>query len=88
MSSSHTNWHQFDQEWERCPPAVAVEVMGHMTSASKIFFKMMMTAHKVLVLDTQVYSNTEAGVYLRFLADLDMAQYGRCSWQVGNPKSA
>lgn len=80
---AYFNWHQFsDQEWELCPPVVAVGGDGAMYDIGfQNLSRMMMTGKpiKVLVLDTQVYSNTggQACTSGFFGQISDMAQYGK-----------
>jgi pyruvate-ferredoxin/flavodoxin oxidoreductase len=80
---TYFNWHQFtDEEWELCPPVVAVGGDGAMYD---IGFQNLSRALasgkpvKVLVLDTQVYSNTGGQACTSgFLGQIsDMAQYGK-----------
>jgi pyruvate-ferredoxin/flavodoxin oxidoreductase len=80
---TYFNWHQFsDQEWELCPPVVAVGGDGAMYDIGfQNLSRMMMSGKpiKVLVLDTQVYSNTggQACTSGFFGQISDMAQYGK-----------
>jgi pyruvate-ferredoxin/flavodoxin oxidoreductase len=80
---TYFNWHQFtDQEWELCPPVVAVGGDGAMYDIGfQNLSRMMMTGKpiKVLVLDTQVYSNTggQACTSGFFGQISDMAQFGK-----------
>ncbi|HEY5656415.1 MAG TPA: 2-oxoacid:acceptor oxidoreductase family protein, partial [Myxococcota bacterium] len=80
---TYFNWHQFsDEEWALCPPVVAVGGDGAMYD---IGFQNLSRALasgkpiKVLVLDTQVYSNTggQACTSGFFGQISDMAQYGK-----------
>jgi pyruvate-ferredoxin/flavodoxin oxidoreductase len=80
---TYFNWHRFtDEEWELCPPVVAVGGDGAMYD---IGFQNLSRALasgmpvKVLVLDTQVYSNTggQACTSGFFGQISDMAQYGK-----------
>jgi pyruvate-ferredoxin/flavodoxin oxidoreductase len=80
---TYFNWHQFsDDEWELCPPVVAVGGDGAMYD---IGFQNLSRALasgkpiKVLVVDTQVYSNTggQACTSGFFGQISDMAQYGK-----------
>ena len=80
---AYFNWHQFaDDEWELCPPVVAVGGDGAMYDIGfQNLSRMMMSGKpiKVLVLDTQVYSNTggQACTSGFFGQISDMAQYGK-----------
>ncbi len=80
---TYFNWTKFtDEEWELCPPVVAVGGDGAMYD---IGFQNLSRALasgkpiKVLVLDTQVYSNTGGQACTSgFLGQVsDMAQYGK-----------
>ena len=80
---SYFNWHQFsDEEWLLCPPVVALGGDGAMYD---IGFQNLSRALisgkpvKVLVLDTQVYSNTGGQACTSgFLGQIsDMAQFGK-----------
>ena len=77
------NWEQFtDEEWELCPPVVAVGGDGAMYDIGfQNLSRMMMSGKpiKVLVLDTQVYSNTGGQACTSgFIGQIsDMAQYGK-----------
>jgi pyruvate-ferredoxin/flavodoxin oxidoreductase len=80
---TYFNWHQFsDEEWSLCPPVVAVGGDGAMYDIGfQNLSRMMMSGKpiKVLVLDTQVYSNTggQACTSGFFGQISDMAQYGK-----------
>jgi pyruvate-ferredoxin/flavodoxin oxidoreductase len=80
---TYFNWHQFsDQEWDLCPPVVAVGGDGAMYDIGfQNLSRMMMSGKpiKVLVLDTQVYSNTggQACTSGFFGQISDMAQFGK-----------
>jgi pyruvate-ferredoxin/flavodoxin oxidoreductase len=77
------NWQQFsDEEWELCPPVVAVGGDGAMYDIGfQNLSRAMMSGKpiKVLVVDTQVYSNTggQACTSGFFGQVSDMAQYGK-----------
>jgi pyruvate-ferredoxin/flavodoxin oxidoreductase len=80
---AYFNWHHFtDEEWELCPPVVAVGGDGAMYDIGfQNLSRAMMSGKpiKVLVLDTQVYSNTggQACTSGFFGQVSDMAQYGQ-----------
>jgi len=80
---SHFTWRQFtDEEWELCPPVVAVGGDGAMYDIGfQNLSRAMMSGMpiKVLVLDTQVYSNTggQACTSGFFGQVSDMAQFGK-----------
>jgi pyruvate-ferredoxin/flavodoxin oxidoreductase len=77
------DWHDFtDEEWELCPPVVALGGDGAMydigfQNLSRLLASMKPV--KVLVLDTQVYSNTGGQACTSgFIGQVsDMAQYGK-----------
>jgi len=80
---TYFNWQQFsDEEWELCPPVVAVGGDGAMYDIGFQNLSRLMASGKpikVLVVDTQVYSNTggqacTSGFYGQVS---DMAQYGK-----------
>ena len=80
---TYFNWRQFtNEEWELCPPVIAVGGDGAMYDIGfQNLSRVMMTGKpiKVLVLDTQVYSNTggqacTSGFYGQVS---DMAQFGK-----------
>ena len=79
------NWRHFtDAEWELCPPVVAVGGDGAMYDIGfQNLSRAMMSGKpiKVLVLDTQVYSNTggQACTSGFFGQVSDMAQFGKAS---------
>ena len=79
---TYFDWRQFsDEEWELCPPVVAVGGDGAMYDIGfQNLSRMMMTGMpiKVLVLDTQVYSNTGGQACTSgFLGQVsDMAPFG------------
>jgi len=79
------NWQQFsDEEWELCPPVVAVGGDGAMYDIGFQNLSRLMASGKpikVLVVDTQVYSNTggQACTSGFFGQISDMAQYGKAS---------
>ncbi len=80
---TYFNWQQFtDEEWELCPPVVAVGGDGAMYDIGFQNLSRMMASGKpvkVLVLDTQVYSNTGGQACTSgFIGQIsDMAQYGK-----------
>jgi len=80
---TYFNWRQFsDEEWELCPPVVAVGGDGAMYDIGLQNLSRLMasgTPIKVLVVDTQVYSNTggQACTSGFFGQVSDMAQYGK-----------
>ena len=80
---TYFNWHQFtDQEWELCPPVVAVGGDGAMYDIGLQNLSRLMASGKpikVLVVDTQVYSNTGGQACTSgFIGQIsDMAQYGK-----------
>ncbi len=82
-SLTYFNWHQFtDEEWELCPPVVAVGGDGAMFDIGfQNLSRAMMSGKpiKVLILDTQVYSNTGGqSCTSGFFGQIsDMAQYGK-----------
>ncbi|KAA3618980.1 MAG: pyruvate ferredoxin oxidoreductase [Calditrichaeota bacterium] len=77
------NWHQFsDAEWDLCPPVVAVGGDGAMYDIGfQNISRAMMSGKpiKILVVDTQVYSNTGGQACTSgFVGQIsDMAQYGK-----------
>ncbi|WP_372720401.1 2-oxoacid:acceptor oxidoreductase family protein [Novipirellula sp.] len=82
-SLTYFNWRHFsDQEWELCPPVVAIGGDGAMYDIGfQNLSRLMMSGKpiKVLILDTQVYSNTggQACTSGFFGQISDMAQYGK-----------
>ncbi len=82
-SLTYFNWQDFsDEEWELCPPVVAIGGDGAMYDIGfQNLSRAMMSGKpiKVLVLDTQVYSNTggQACTSGFFGQISDMAQYGK-----------
>ncbi len=82
-SLTYFNWQHFtDHEWELCPPVVAVGGDGAMFDIGfQNLSRAMMSGKpiKVLVLDTQVYSNTGGqSCTSGFFGQIsDMAQYGK-----------
>ena len=80
---TYFNWERFsEKEWELCPPVVAVGGDGAMYDIGfQNLSRLMMTGKpiKVVVLDTQVYSNTggQACTSGFFGQISDMAQYGK-----------
>ncbi len=84
-SLTYFNWRHFtDEEWELCPPVVAVGGDGAMYDIGfQNLSRAMMSGKpiKVLVLDTQVYSNTggQACTSGFFGQVSDMAQFGKAT---------
>jgi pyruvate-ferredoxin/flavodoxin oxidoreductase len=82
-SLTYFNWRHFsEQEWELCPPVVAIGGDGAMYDIGfQNLSRAMMSGKpiKVLVLDTQVYSNTggQACTSGFFGQVSDMAQHGK-----------
>ncbi len=82
---TYFNWRHFsDEEWELCPPVVAVGGDGAMYDIGfQNLSRLMMsgTPIKVVVLDTQVYSNTggQACTSGFFGQVSDMAQFGKAT---------
>ncbi len=80
---THLNWHQFtDDEWQLCPPVVAIGGDGAMYDIGfQNLSRMMMSGIpvKVLVVDTQVYSNTGGQACTSgFISQVaDMSPYGK-----------
>ncbi|WP_455374878.1 2-oxoacid:acceptor oxidoreductase family protein [Kaarinaea lacus] len=80
---NYFNWHQFtDEEFQLCPPVVAVGGDGAMYDIGfQNLSRAMMTSKpiKVVVLDTQVYSNTGGQACTSgFVGQIsDMAPYGK-----------
>ncbi|MGB7475369.1 MAG: thiamine pyrophosphate-dependent enzyme, partial [Polyangiales bacterium] len=80
---TYFNWRQFsDEEWELCPPVVAVGGDGAMYDIGFQNLSRVMasgTPIKVLVVDTQVYSNTGGQACTSgFIGQVsDMAQFGK-----------
>ncbi|NNE09095.1 MAG: pyruvate ferredoxin oxidoreductase, partial [Gemmatimonadetes bacterium] len=80
---TYFNWHQFtDEEWELSPPVVAVGGDGAMFDIGFQNLSRLMASGKpikVLILDTQVYSNTGGQACTSgFIGQIsDMAQYGK-----------
>ena len=80
---TYFNWHQFsDEEWELCPPVVAVGGDGAMYDIGFQNLSRVLASGKpikVLVVDTQVYSNTGGQACTSgFIGQVsDMAQYGK-----------
>jgi pyruvate-ferredoxin/flavodoxin oxidoreductase len=77
------NWHQFtDEEWLLCPPVVTLGGDGAMYDIGFQNLSRLMASGKpikVIVVDTQVYSNTGGQACTSgFIGQVsDMAQYGR-----------
>jgi pyruvate-ferredoxin/flavodoxin oxidoreductase len=80
---TYFDWRQFsDEEWELCPPVVAVGGDGAMYDIGfQNLSRVMASGHpvKVLVVDTQVYSNTGGQACTSgFIGQIsDMAQFGK-----------
>ncbi|RKZ07932.1 pyruvate ferredoxin oxidoreductase, partial [bacterium] len=80
---TYFNWHQFtNDEWELCPPVVSVGGDGAMYDIGFQNLSRVMASGKpikVLILDTQVYSNTGGQACTSgFMGQIsDMAQYGK-----------
>ncbi|MBW2507996.1 MAG: ferredoxin, partial [Deltaproteobacteria bacterium] len=80
---TYFNWRQFsDEEWELCPPVVAVGGDGAMYDIGFQNLSRVMASGKpikVVVVDTQVYSNTGGQACTSgFIGQIsDMAQYGK-----------
>jgi len=80
---TYFNWRQFsDEEWELCPPVVAVGGDGAMYDIGFQNLSRLMASGKpikVVVVDTQVYSNTGGQACTSgFIGQIsDMAQYGK-----------
>ncbi len=80
---TYFNWHRFtDEEWELCPPVVAIGGDGAMYDIGFQNLSRLMASGKpikVLVVDTQVYSNTGGQACTSgFIGQVsDMAQYGK-----------
>ncbi|KAA3656444.1 MAG: pyruvate ferredoxin oxidoreductase, partial [Calditrichaeota bacterium] len=80
---TYFNWHQFsDEEWELCPPVVAVGGDGAMYDIGfQNISRAMMSGKpiKIFIVDTQVYSNTGGQACTSgFVGQIsDMAQYGK-----------
>ncbi len=82
---THFNWRQFsDEEWLLCPPVVAIGGDGAMYDIGfQNLSRMMMSGApiKVLVVDTQVYSNTGGQACTSgFVAQVaDMSPFGKAT---------
>ena len=80
---TYFNWHQFsEEEWLLCPPVVALGGDGAMYDIGFQNLSRMMASGKpikVIVVDTQVYSNTGGQACTSgFIGQIsDMAQYGK-----------
>lgn len=80
---TYFNWNQFsDDEWKLCPPVVALGGDGAMYDIGFQNLSRMMASGKpikVIVVDTQVYSNTGGQACTSgFIGQVsDMAQYGK-----------
>ncbi|MEQ9403911.1 MAG: 2-oxoacid:acceptor oxidoreductase family protein [Cyclobacteriaceae bacterium] len=80
---TYFNWEQFtDEEWQLCPPVVALGGDGAMYDIGFQNLSRMMASGKpikVIIVDTQVYSNTGGQACTSgFIGQIsDMAQYGK-----------
>ena len=80
---TYFNWNQFtDEEWELCPPVTAIGGDGAMYDIGFQNLSRLMASGKpvkVVILDTQVYSNTGGQACTSgFTGQIsDMAQYGK-----------
>jgi pyruvate-ferredoxin/flavodoxin oxidoreductase len=80
---TYFNWHDFsDEEWDLCPPVVAIGGDGAMYDIGFQNLSRAMASGKpikVVVVDTQVYSNTGGQACTSgFIGQVsDMAQYGK-----------
>jgi pyruvate-ferredoxin/flavodoxin oxidoreductase len=89
---TYFNWRQFtDEEWELCPPVVAVGGDGAMYDIGFQNLSRVMASGmpiKVLVVDTQVYSNTGGQACTSgFLGQIsDMAQFGKVTQGKQEPR--
>ncbi len=89
---TYFNWHQFsDDEWELCPPVVSVGGDGAMYDIGFQNLSRLLASGrpiKVLILDTQVYSNTGGQACTSgFLGQIsDMAQFGKVSQGKQEPR--
>jgi pyruvate-ferredoxin/flavodoxin oxidoreductase len=89
---TYFNWSGFtDEEWELCPPVVAVGGDGAMYDIGFQNLSRMMASGKpikVLVVDTQVYSNTGGQACTSgFLGQIsDMAQHGKVTQGKQEPR--
>ncbi len=87
---TYFNWNQFtDEEWQLCPPVVALGGDGAMYDIGFQNLSRMMASGKpikVIVVDTQVYSNTGGQACTSgFIGQVsDMAQFGKV-WK-GKPE--
>lgn len=86
------DWHGFtDEEWDLCPPVVAVGGDGAMYDIGFQNLSRLLASGKpikVLVVDTQVYSNTGGQACTSgFLGQIsDMAQYGKVTQGKQEPR--
>jgi pyruvate-ferredoxin/flavodoxin oxidoreductase len=89
---TYFDWHQFsDEEWELCPPVVAVGGDGAMYDIGYQNLSRVMASGKpikVLVVDTQVYSNTGGQACTSgFVGQIsDMAQFGKVGQGKAEPR--
>jgi pyruvate-ferredoxin/flavodoxin oxidoreductase len=89
---TYFNWQQFsDEEWLLCPPVVALGGDGAMYDIGFQNLSRLMASGKpvkVIVVDTQVYSNTGGQACTSgFIGQIsDMAQYGKVLQGKGEPR--
>ncbi len=89
---TYFNWEQFsDEEWLLCPPVVALGGDGAMYDIGLQNLSRMMASGKpikVIVVDTQVYSNTGGQACTSgFIGQIsDMAQYGKVKQGKSEPR--
>lgn len=89
---TYFNWEQFsDEEWQLCPPVVALGGDGAMYDIGFQNLSRMMSSGKpikVIIVDTQVYSNTGGQACTSgFIGQIsDMAQYGKVWKGKGEPR--
>lgn len=89
---TYFNWHKFtDSEWLLCPPVVALGGDGAMYDIGFQNLSRMMASGKpikVIVVDTQVYSNTGGQACTSgFIGQIsDMAQYGKVGKGKAEPR--
>ncbi len=89
---TYFNWHQFtEEEWLLCPPVVALGGDGAMYDIGFQNLSRLMASGKpikVIVVDTQVYSNTGGQACTSgFIGQIsDMAQYGKAIQGKSEPR--
>ena len=89
---TYFNWEQFtDEEWKLCPPVIALGGDGAMYDIGFQNLSRMMASGKpikVIVVDTQVYSNTGGQACTSgFIGQVsDMAQYGKAKQGKSEPR--